>query len=101
MLRLACVAFCGSPCIFEGFSLYRGPHEDEFDREELGKLTQIVPHLQTALYTRRKLIDLESRVSDMETALDALSTALVVIDAADKILFATGTPARSLLAATA
>ena len=37
VLRLACVAFCGSPGIFEGFSLYRGPHEDEFDREELGQ----------------------------------------------------------------
>lgn len=97
VVRMACVAFCGSPGIFEGFSIYRGPHEDDFGREELVKLAEIVPHLQTALYTRRKLLDLESRVSDMETALDALSTALVLVDAAYKIFFANRN-ARAILA---
>jgi DNA-binding CsgD family transcriptional regulator/PAS domain-containing protein len=88
VLHMVCVAFSGSPGNFEALSLYRGPHEDEFDSEELDHLAQIVPHLQTALYTRRKLLELESRASDMETALDALSTALVLVSATDKILFA-------------
>jgi DNA-binding CsgD family transcriptional regulator/PAS domain-containing protein len=97
VLRMSCVSFGGSPGIFEAFSIYRGPGEDEFDPEELAKLAQIVPHLKTALYTRRKLLELESRVSDMETALDGLSTALVLVDAADKILFANRN-ARAILA---
>jgi DNA-binding CsgD family transcriptional regulator/PAS domain-containing protein len=97
VLRLACVAFCGPPGIFDGFSLYRGPHEDEFDRVELAQLDQVIPHLKTALYTRRKLLELESRVSDVETALDALTTALVLVDATGKILFANRN-SRTLLA---
>jgi hypothetical protein len=57
VLRMACVSFSGSPGIFEAFSIYRGPDEDEFDPMELAKLAQIVPHLKTALYTRRKLLE--------------------------------------------
>jgi DNA-binding CsgD family transcriptional regulator len=97
VLRMACVAFCGAPGVFDALSIYRGPREDEFDRQELVQLGQIVPHLQTALYTRRKLLELESRVSDMETALDTLSTALILVDAANKILFANRN-ARAILA---
>ena len=65
-----------------------GRSEDEFDREQLAALELVTPHLQTALYTRRKLLELESRVSDMETALDHLHTALVLVDATAKVLFA-------------
>jgi DNA-binding CsgD family transcriptional regulator/PAS domain-containing protein len=97
IIRLTGVAFCGSPAVCDALSIYRGPREDEFNREELIQLSQIVPHLQTALYTRRKLLELESRVSDMETALDSLSTALVLVDAAHKILFANRN-ARAILA---
>jgi DNA-binding CsgD family transcriptional regulator len=86
--RMACVAAAGPPGNFEALSIYRGPSEDEFDREQLAALEAIVPHLQIALYTRRKLLELESRVSDMETALDHLSTALVLVDATAKVLFA-------------
>ena len=86
--RMACVAVARSPGIFEALSIYRGPSEEEFDREQFGALELIVPHLQIALYTRRKLLELESRVSDMESALDHLDTALVLLDANAKVLFA-------------
>jgi DNA-binding CsgD family transcriptional regulator len=86
--RMACVAAAGPLGIFEALSIYRGPSEDEFDREQLAALEAIVPHLQIALYTRRKLLELESRVFDMETALDHLSTALVLVDATARVMFA-------------
>jgi DNA-binding CsgD family transcriptional regulator len=86
--RMACVAVASPPRSFEGLSVYRGPSEEEFDCEQLAALELITPHLQTALYTRRKLLELESRVSDMETALDHFHTALVLVDATAKVLFA-------------
>jgi hypothetical protein len=86
--RMACVAVAGPAGIFETLSIYRGASKGEFDREQLAALELIVPHLQIALYTRRKLLELESRVSDMETALDHLNTALVLVDATAKVLFA-------------
>jgi DNA-binding CsgD family transcriptional regulator/PAS domain-containing protein len=90
------VGVCGMACIgvsallraFECLSIYRGPSEGEFDQEHIAALQFVTPHLQTALYTRRKLLELESRVSDMETALDHLHTALVLVDATAKVLFA-------------
>jgi DNA-binding CsgD family transcriptional regulator len=85
---MACVAVAGPPGVVEGLSIYRGPSEDEFDRDQLAALERIVPHLRTALYTRRKLLELESRVSDMETTLDRLNTALVLVEASGKVLFA-------------
>jgi DNA-binding CsgD family transcriptional regulator/PAS domain-containing protein len=95
--RMACVAINGPPGVFEALSIYRELREDEFDCEQLATLQQLVPHLQTTLYTRRKLLELESRVLDMETALDALSTALVMVDASAKVLFANRN-ARAILA---
>jgi DNA-binding CsgD family transcriptional regulator/PAS domain-containing protein len=86
--HMACVGVAGPPGVFECLSIYRGPREDEFDREQLSALELVTPHLQTALYTRRKLLELESRVSDLESALDHLHTALVLVDATAKVLFA-------------
>jgi DNA-binding CsgD family transcriptional regulator/PAS domain-containing protein len=86
--RMACVGVALPPRSFECLSLYRGPSEEEFDREQLTALELVTPHLQTALYTRRKLLELESRVCDMETALDHLHTALVLVDPTAKVLFA-------------
>jgi DNA-binding CsgD family transcriptional regulator len=86
--HMACVAVVGPPGILEALSIYRGPGEDEFDREQLAALELILPHLKIALYTRRKLLELESRVSEMETALDRLNTALVLVDTAAKVSFA-------------
>ena len=86
--RMACVAFAAPPRAFESLSIYRGPSEEEFDRKHLAALELVTPHLANALYTRRKLVELESRVSDMETALDHLHTALVLVDATAKVVFA-------------
>lgn len=85
---VACIGVSAPPRAFECLSIYRGHSEGEFDREHLAALELVTPHLQTALYTRRKLLELESRVSDMETALDHLHTALVLVDATAKVLFA-------------
>jgi len=86
--QMACVAVAGPSGILEGLSIYRGPGEDEFDRQQFAVLEQILPHLRTALYTRRMLLELESRVSDMETALNHLNAPLVLVDATAKVLFA-------------
>lgn len=73
---------------FEALSFYRGPREPQFGREQFAFLRAIAPHLQTALALRRRFLALESRVSDLETALDQLPTAFVLIDAEGKPLFA-------------
>jgi DNA-binding CsgD family transcriptional regulator/PAS domain-containing protein len=96
--RLAAVSIFVPPGNFDGVSLFRGHSEDEFSEECLGIFRQIVPHLKTALFTRRRLLELESRVSDLESALDALSTALIIVDAAHRIIFA-NRRAQRLLAA--
>lgn len=95
--QMACLATVGSQGVFEALSIYRGPSEDEFDQNRLAVLQIIVPHLQTALYTRRKLLALESRVSDLETALDEMKSATVLIDRTGKTIFV-NRAARAILA---
>jgi DNA-binding CsgD family transcriptional regulator/PAS domain-containing protein len=70
----------GSETNFEALSLFRGPRENPFDREHRLLLQTITPHLQSALAIRRRFLALESKVSDLETALDQLGTALVLLD---------------------
>jgi DNA-binding CsgD family transcriptional regulator len=79
--QMACLASGGSPGIFEALSIYRGPRDHEFGPEVLATLEMLAPHLQTALHMRRTLAALESRVSDLENALDLVSTGLVLLDA--------------------
>jgi DNA-binding CsgD family transcriptional regulator/PAS domain-containing protein len=86
--QMACVVATSAPGAFECLSIYRGPHEPDFENEQLAALQLIVPHLRTALYTRSKLLELQSRVSDMETALDSLNSAMVLIDGTGKVVFA-------------
>jgi DNA-binding CsgD family transcriptional regulator len=86
--HMACVGVAGSAGVFEALSIFRASSEGDFDPEQLAALEQVVPHLKIALYTRRKLLELESRVSEMETALDHLNAALVLVDATAKVLFA-------------
>ena len=76
----ACIAAIGSTKVFEVLSIYRGPSEAPFDREQLGLLQMLVPHLQTALATRRKLLALQCRIADLENAFDQLKTALVLVN---------------------
>jgi DNA-binding CsgD family transcriptional regulator len=70
----------GSETNFEALSLFKGPRENPFDREHRLLLQTITPHLQSALAIRRRFLALESKVSDLETALDQLGTALVLLD---------------------
>ncbi len=85
--EMACLTAPGLPGVFDGLSFYRGPRESEFDREQLSMLRAIAPHLQTALHTRRKLAALESRVADLETALDRLDCSLVLLDTTGRAVF--------------
>jgi hypothetical protein len=73
--------------LFPTLSFYRGLRENEFDREQLSMLRMVAPHLRTALYTRSKLTVLESRISDLETALDRLDCGLVLLDATCRAVF--------------
>ncbi len=86
--EMACIAAIGSTKAFEALSIYRGPKEQPFDRDQFGLLQVLVPHLQIALATRRKLLDLECRVSDLENAFDDLKTALVLLDRSGKAVLA-------------
>jgi len=70
----------GSRNIFEALSFYRGPREAPIDKEQFAILQTITPHLQSALAIRRRFMALECKVSDLETALDQLGTALVLLD---------------------
>jgi DNA-binding CsgD family transcriptional regulator len=79
--QMACLASGGTPGIFEALSIYRGPRDHEFGPEVLAILEMLAPHLQTSLHMRRIFAALESRVSDLENALDLVSTGLVLLDA--------------------
>jgi DNA-binding CsgD family transcriptional regulator/PAS domain-containing protein len=86
--QMACLASIRADSKFEVLSVYRGPSEAEFGESQLGTLQVLASHLQTAFYTRRKLLELESRVGDLESALDQMSTALALIDDTGRVVFA-------------
>lgn len=94
--EVAGVTVAATQAVFESLSVYRGPSEHEFSDVQIAPLEIIAPHLKTALYTRRKLLALESRVNDLETTLDQLTSALVMIDATGKTVFV-NTGARLIL----
>ena len=79
--------FMAKPGVFESISLYRGPNEDSFGEEQLSVLKIINPHLEMALETRRKLLSLESKISDLENALNSLQSALILVDESGKVCF--------------
>jgi DNA-binding CsgD family transcriptional regulator/PAS domain-containing protein len=72
---------------FEVLSIFRGPIEQPFDENHFAALRLLSPHLQIALGMRRRLLTLESRVTDLENALDHLETALVIFDSTAKPVF--------------
>jgi DNA-binding CsgD family transcriptional regulator/PAS domain-containing protein len=78
--QMACFATSDQSGFFEALSIYRGPSEDSFSIELLGMLRIMAPHLESALGIRRRLVGLESRVSDLESALDHLTCALILLD---------------------
>jgi DNA-binding CsgD family transcriptional regulator len=82
--QMAAFAALGGQGKFETLSVYRGPTEHPFDTESLALLQMLVPHLETALSTRRRLAQLETRVADLENALNQLPAALVLLNATGK-----------------
>ena len=84
--EMACVVATAAASSFEALSIYRGPQEERFGPQELSMIQMLTPHLQSALAIRRRLMALDSRVTDLENALDQLETALVLVDAKGKPL---------------
>jgi DNA-binding CsgD family transcriptional regulator/PAS domain-containing protein len=85
--ELAGVVGCNANPHFELLSIYRGPSEQPFDERHFDALRSLSPHLRVALGMRRRLVALESRVTDLENALDQLETALVIFDSAANPVF--------------
>ncbi len=79
--QMAGIASDNTSGAFDSFSVYRGPLDDEFSLDVCAILKMLAPHLQTALTMRRMLATLESRVSDLENALDLVTVGLVLLDA--------------------
>jgi DNA-binding CsgD family transcriptional regulator/PAS domain-containing protein len=71
----------------ESISVYRGPQEDDFALEQITILRTLAPHLKIAFETRRKLSALEARVCDLEIALDAIASALILLDSNQNVIF--------------
>jgi DNA-binding CsgD family transcriptional regulator len=84
--EIACVGVAHSEQALEVLSIYRGPREAVFGREQLALLQRLSPHLQIALLTRRRLLALESRMTGLETAFDRLTTAVILINAVGKLV---------------
>ncbi len=85
--KLVGITYMPRAGVVDGVSLFRGHGEDVFGREEICVLETILPHLRTAFETRRKLLSLESRVTDLEAALDSLSSAMILVDVSGKVVF--------------
>ena len=86
--QMACIASTPSTGILETLSLYRGPRDNSFGTEVFSTLNMLAPHLRAALNMRRMLVKLESRVSDLENALDVIVTGLILLDARGKCVLA-------------
>jgi len=71
---------------FEVLSVYRGLTEPAFDEDQYRILSRLAPHLETALATRRLLVSLKSRVSDLESALNQIGVASILLDRRGKPL---------------
>ena len=87
MRWMATVTTASNPTLTEHLTLCRGGSQGLFEENDLRVVKAIVPHLQTALTTRRLLQSLEVRLSNLENALDLLETALVLLDASSKVVF--------------
>jgi DNA-binding CsgD family transcriptional regulator len=94
--QMACIASTPSVGALETLSIYRGPHDNSFGTEVFDTLKILAPHLRAALNMRRMLVKLESRVSDLENAVDVIVTGLVLLDAKGKCVLANNS-ARTVL----
>jgi DNA-binding CsgD family transcriptional regulator len=78
--QLAGVPSYAGPNEFNVLSVYREPDGAAFDGQQYSTLALLAPHLNTAFALRRRLIGLESKVQDLETALNRINVALILLD---------------------
>jgi DNA-binding CsgD family transcriptional regulator len=87
MRWMVTVTTASTPTLTEHLTLCRGPSEGLFEEHDLRVVEALVPHLQTALTIRRLLQSLQTKLSNLEAALDLLETPLLLLDASKKIVF--------------
>jgi DNA-binding CsgD family transcriptional regulator/PAS domain-containing protein len=82
--------------IFENISLYyqlqKGPPNDE----TLQRLHLVLPHVQSALNTQRRLVEAASKTTELAEALHFLRTGLVLLDEKGKCVFVNSAAERQL-----
>jgi DNA-binding CsgD family transcriptional regulator/PAS domain-containing protein len=86
-----------SPQSFVHFSTGRLLGRQDYDREDIATLRVLVPHLVTALQVAHRLASVDLQMAAAASALDHVETAVVLVDAAAKILF-TNRAAEAILA---
>lgn len=74
------------PTEFNTLSVYREPDGHPFDEQQYQALRLLAPHLSTAFTLRRRLTGLNSRISDLEVALNQVNVALILLDGRGKPL---------------
>jgi len=94
--QIACATVASAPGVFDVLSVYRGHGEAPFDREQIAILETLAPHLQVAFATRKRLLGLEARVAGLENALNQLQSAVILLDATERVVFV-NQAARSIL----
>jgi DNA-binding CsgD family transcriptional regulator len=92
--QMAAIGSFSSDGRIGALSIYRGPSEPSFDNDVIAGLNALIPHLDTALAVQSRLVELEARATDMESALDALPTGLALIDVSGQCLFMNRTALR-------
>jgi DNA-binding CsgD family transcriptional regulator/PAS domain-containing protein len=83
---VAAIGIGSIPGKFDGLSIYRGHSDQEFTAENIAVLSMLQTHLQIALATRRRLAALETKVADLENAFNSIKSALVLLDAAGRVI---------------
>ena len=96
LCSVASVGMGSIPGRFDVLSIYRGHGDQEFSPEDAAFLGILLPHLQTALETQRRLAALESRIDDIESAFHLLKSAVVLLDSTSRVVLA-NEGARSIL----
>jgi DNA-binding CsgD family transcriptional regulator/histidinol phosphatase-like PHP family hydrolase len=83
---VASIGMGSIPGKFDGLSIFRGHSDQEFTAENTAVLSMLQTHLEIALATRRRLSALQSKVADLENAFNSIDSAVVLLDAAGRVL---------------
>ena len=83
---VASIGVSSIPRKFAALSIFRGHSDKEFTAEHIAVLSTLLPHLEVALATRRRLAALESRATDLENAFNSIKSAFVLLDAAGRVI---------------